>query len=130
MRRLLAHPRQYLRRPAPRELLDRAHVEVAVVEVTFQRRHQAVQEAAVLADRVAAHRRLVGPDPLLQEFQRPRFGLGHRHPLLQHAPPQPRLSVLGAVPVRSEEHTSELPDLKRTPYAVFCLNKKNSYTTA
>src|SRR3546814_2726438 len=43
MRRLLAHPRQYLRRPAPRKLLDRAHVEVAVVEVTLQRRHQEVR---------------------------------------------------------------------------------------
>src|SRR3546814_10106184 len=30
---------------------------------------------------------------------------------------------------RSEEHTSELQSLMRTPYAVFCLKKtKNSYT--
>src|SRR3546814_1349291 len=28
-------------------------------------------------------------------------------------------------PVRSEEHTSELQSLMRTPYAVFCLKKKN-----
>src|SRR3546814_9762282 len=27
--------------------------------------------------------------------------------------------------IRSEEHTSELPSLMRTSYAVFCLNKKN-----
>src|SRR3546814_2877050 len=27
--------------------------------------------------------------------------------------------------VRSEEHTSELPSLMRTSYAVFCLKKKN-----
>src|SRR3546814_8355761 len=27
-------------------------------------------------------------------------------------------------PVRSEEHTSELQSLMRTPYAVFCLKKK------
>src|SRR3546814_10141036 len=28
---------------------------------------------------------------------------------------------------RSEEHTSELQSLMRTSYAVFCLNKKNTY---
>src|SRR3546814_3708909 len=28
--------------------------------------------------------------------------------------------------VRSEEHTSELPSLMRTSYAVFCLKKKNT----
>src|SRR3546814_3258183 len=28
--------------------------------------------------------------------------------------------------VRSEEHTSELPSLMRTSYAVFCLTKKNN----
>src|SRR3546814_8688957 len=31
--------------------------------------------------------------------------------------------------VRSEEHTSELQSLMRTSYAVFCMTKKNSYTT-
>src|SRR3546814_9684444 len=30
-------------------------------------------------------------------------------------------------PDRSEEHTSELQSLMRISYAVFCLNKKNSY---
>src|SRR3546814_6406160 len=29
---------------------------------------------------------------------------------------------------RSEEHTSELPSLMRTSYAVFCLNKKQANT--
>src|SRR3546814_7821964 len=29
---------------------------------------------------------------------------------------------------RSEEHTSELPSLMRTSYAVFCLKKKNRHT--
>src|SRR3546814_4265443 len=32
---------------------------------------------------------------------------------------------LGAVAIRSEEHTSELQSLMRTSYAVFCLKKKN-----
>src|SRR3546814_3152159 len=31
---------------------------------------------------------------------------------------------------RSEEHTSELQSLMRTPYAVFCLKKKNTPNTA
>src|SRR3546814_9059779 len=30
---------------------------------------------------------------------------------------------------RSEEHTSELQSLMRISYAVFCLQKKNKYTT-
>src|SRR3546814_8521622 len=30
---------------------------------------------------------------------------------------------------RSEEHTSELPSLMRSSYAVFCLKKKNQTTT-
>src|SRR3546814_6987879 len=34
-------------------------------------------------------------------------------------PPQP------AVPLRSEEHTSELQSLMRTSYAAFCSKKKN-----
>src|SRR3546814_6795832 len=32
-------------------------------------------------------------------------------------------------PDRSEEHTSELPSLMRTSYAVFCLKKKQKYMT-
>src|SRR3546814_8535625 len=31
---------------------------------------------------------------------------------------------------RSEEHTSELQSLMRSSYAVFCLKKKNTYTTS
>src|SRR3546814_3572147 len=34
------------------------------------------------------------------------------------------LALLGSFAVRSAEHTSELPSLIRTPYAVLCLNKK------
>src|SRR3546814_5146045 len=36
--------------------------------------------------------------------------------------------VSGAVPLRSEEHTSELQSLMRISYAVFCLKKKNKST--
>src|SRR3546814_6763016 len=35
----------------------------------------------------------------------------------------------GAVPRRSEEHTSELQSLMRISYAVFCLKKKKKHNT-
>src|SRR3546814_2550222 len=34
-----------------------------------------------------------------------------------------------SVPLRSEEHTSELQSLMRISYAVFCLKKKRMYST-
>src|SRR3546814_4377319 len=34
---------------------------------------------------------------------------------------------LRVIPVRSEEHTSELQSLMRISYAVFCLKKKNTH---
>src|SRR3546814_1491629 len=39
-----------------------------------------------------------------------------RHPLLAHK----------RIPLRSEEHTSELQSLMRSSYAVFCLKKNNT----
>src|SRR3546814_1380062 len=35
-------------------------------------------------------------------------------------------AVADVVPIRSEEHTSELQSLMRISYAVFCLKKKNT----
>src|SRR4051812_36277116 len=46
-----------LRLPALHQLLQRRHVEVAIVEIGFELRHPAREEAPILADRVAAHRR-------------------------------------------------------------------------
>src|SRR3954470_4830450 len=45
------------RRPASRQLLERADVEIAVMEELLERRHVARHEAPVLANAVAAHRR-------------------------------------------------------------------------
>ena len=59
---LLRKTRNDPRRPAARQLLERAHVEIAVVEELLERRHVAREEAAVLADAVAAHRRGIGLD--------------------------------------------------------------------
>src|SRR3546814_2620510 len=42
------------------------------------------------------------------------------------------VSIIDPTMTRSEEHTSELQSLMRTPYAVFCLKKKKNrrhYTT-
>src|SRR3546814_3563532 len=41
-------------------------------------------------------------------------------------PFKPAFTVLSIVPMRSEEHTSELQSLMRISYAVFCLKKKNN----
>ena len=53
----LVKPFSHLRLPAPHQLLQRRDVEVAVVEMRLELRHPAREEAPVLADRVAAHRR-------------------------------------------------------------------------
>src|SRR3546814_1422151 len=39
------------------------------------------------------------------------------------------VSVAAGVPLRSEEHTSELQSLMRISYAVFCLKKKKQQQT-
>src|SRR3546814_8068905 len=39
------------------------------------------------------------------------------------------LDIVAGAPVRSEEHTSELPSLMRISYAVFCLKKKKHKRT-
>src|SRR3546814_2412511 len=45
--------------------------------------------------------------------------------LISSLPAIRNFAVLAALG-RSEEHTSELPSLMRTSYAVFCLNNKNT----
>src|SRR3546814_7610523 len=42
------------------------------------------------------------------------------------APLKAHAGQLAVLPVRSEEHTSELQSLMRISYAVFCLNKKKN----
>src|SRR3546814_1374053 len=59
-------------------------------------------------------------------------GLMDRFPNMRLDPDAPPPQLMGgveqrgmnAVPVRSEEHTSELQSLMRISYAVFCLKKK------
>ena len=53
----LVKPSDDAGRPAARQLLERADIQIAVVEEALQLRHVARQEAPVLADAVAADRR-------------------------------------------------------------------------
>src|SRR5512145_3188970 len=57
---LLLERLQRLGLPAARQFLERADVDVAVVEERLEPRHPARHEAPVLADRIAAQRRLAG----------------------------------------------------------------------
>src|SRR3546814_6129536 len=41
--------------------------------------------------------------------------------------PRTRVSQATTIPLRSEEHTSELQSLMRLSYAVFCLKKKKQH---
>src|SRR3546814_9407919 len=54
---------------------------------------------------------------------------GRTAPLLCAAGPDKRPRHRPSAYCRSEEHTSELQSLMRISYAVFCLKKKNPYTT-
>src|SRR3546814_2066787 len=59
------------------------------------------------------------------------FGVIAALPVLPRAPAEEQreredCDKRGAERARSEEHTSELQSLMRIPYAVFCLNKKNT----
>src|SRR3546814_9531300 len=60
------------------------------------------------------------------DFARARQRIGELDPLRQQGE-RDRITALGGLVERSEEHTSELQSLMRISYAVFCLkkNKKN-----
>src|SRR5690348_16028831 len=98
VRRFLAHALGDFRRPATRQFLQRGHVEVAIVEIALQPRHLPMHEAPVLADRVAAHRRLAWRHPGAQELHGGL--LGHRVVGLrvQHLAPQAGFVMLVDVP--------------------------------
>ena len=56
MARGLLERLRHMRGPALGEFLERAHIEVSIMEETFERGHQAREKASVLTDAVAAHR--------------------------------------------------------------------------
>ncbi|MEO0028518.1 MAG: hypothetical protein RJB45_559 [Pseudomonadota bacterium] len=59
--------------PALRELFERAHIQVAVVQIGFQFGHELNQKSAILADGVAAEGRVVFRNVLFDESQNLRF---------------------------------------------------------
>src|SRR5210317_1944072 len=83
------------------------------------------------------------PHPPGRPHRPPPWGRGHRRPPRPGAGPSPWrfvfssrrrrtrfLNVTGvqtcALPIRSEEHTSELQSHSEISYAVFCLKQKNT----
>ena len=64
------------RAPAACQLLERAHIQVAVVEVRLQLGHVLDEKAPVLTDGIAAHGRLGLADVFLDEGQQFLFGIG------------------------------------------------------
>src|SRR5207244_9429611 len=67
---LLEETLGHRRRPAARQLLQRADVEIAVVEEALELGHRAREEAPVLADAVAAHGRAARRDERRKESER------------------------------------------------------------
>ena len=70
---VLLYPVGHFRLPALRQLFQRTHVQIAVVEIIFQLRHPAREKTAVLADRVAAHRRGANRHMLFEKLDHLRF---------------------------------------------------------
>ena len=90
---------EYVRAPAAGEFFDGGDVEVAVVEVGFEFGHAAHEEAAVLADGVAADGRLAFGYPLLQKRDGFRFGLRRADLAVAHALGEAGFAVLVGVPL-------------------------------
>ena len=86
------------RLPAPAQLFQRRHVQVTIMEKRFQFRHRARHETAVLANRIAAHRRLIGRYELLEEHDQRRFGLLFRHGRRPDPLDQPAAAMGALVP--------------------------------
>lgn len=94
-----------LRRPARGQFLERGHIQVAVVEVAFQRFHMGIKEATILADAIAADRRFTLGHPLLQEGNGFGFGFGHADAAVTHTLGQTGVAVGAGVPlVHGGEH--------------------------
>ena len=63
-------------RPHLRQYFKAGYVEVAIVEELLQFGHVSAQEAPILVDAVAAQRRGLGVEVLLEEFEALAFGFG------------------------------------------------------
>src|SRR5262245_52192754 len=90
---LLHEPAENFGSPAPRQLLERAHVEVAIVEELLECRHVSREEASVLADAVAAHRRGIRLDEHIEYLERALLGARGGVLALTHALDEARGAV-------------------------------------
>lgn len=110
LRRLL-QPGENIRRPATREFLQRADVEIPVVEELLQRRHLASEKAAILADAVPAHGRSTRFGVFPQKLERHSLGISGAELAEPNTIRQARLTVRPAVPlVHAGEHRLRLVD--------------------
>jgi hypothetical protein len=98
VRRGLLNTGENVGRPAPRKLLDRADVQIPVMEKPLEGRHFARQKPAILADAVATHGRGSGHRVLRQEIQRPHLRFLGGHPAVTNPLQQAGAAVRGAVP--------------------------------
>lgn len=87
------------RRPTRSQFLQGRHVQVAVVEVTFQPLHVRIKEATILADAIAADWRLALGHPFFQEGDSFGLGFGHADAAVAHALGQPGVTVGAGVPL-------------------------------
>src|SRR5699024_7812853 len=85
MRGVFCHAVGNVRRPAPGQLLERAHIDVPIVEISLQLRHVVIQKTAILTNAVAAHGRCAIGHILAQERQRLLLGFGFAHAGVAHA---------------------------------------------
>src|SRR6516165_12589079 len=76
VRALLHETLRDRRRPAPRQLLERADIEIAIVKEALELRHIAGEKAPVLADTAAAHGRAARGYQRHQEFKRALLRIG------------------------------------------------------
>src|SRR5258705_2358900 len=73
---MLGEAGRKLRLPALHELLQRAHIEIAVMKERFEPRQMPYHETAVLMHRIATHRRHARRNKLLQKLQHASLHVG------------------------------------------------------
>ena len=86
-------------RPTRSQLFQGRHIQVAVVEVAFQRFHVRIKEATILADAVAADRRLALGHPPFKEGDGFSFGVAHADAAVTHALGQAGVAVGARIPL-------------------------------
>src|SRR4029077_13298278 len=87
------------RRPAARQLFQRADVEIAVMKEALELGHAAREKATVLADAVAAHRRAAAVDQRREELQRALLRFSDAAAAGAHPRQQAGGAVLALIPV-------------------------------